>query len=85
MAELVYILCAVTSLVCAILLARGYQQSRQRLLVWSTLCFVGLFLNNLLTVVDLVIVPDVDLRWLRSAVSFASVGVLAFGLMWEAP
>ncbi|HTJ45782.1 MAG TPA: DUF5985 family protein [Kofleriaceae bacterium] len=83
MAELVYVLCALTSLLCAILLARGYARSRQKLLVWSTLCFVGLFLNNVITIIDLVLVPDVDLRWLRSGVSFVSVALLAFGLIWE--
>lgn len=85
MAELVYALCAITSLVCAVLLGRAYAGSRQRLLLWSTLCFVGLFLNNVLTFIDLVVVPtSVDLHWLRSSVGFVSVALLAVGLVWEA-
>jgi hypothetical protein len=83
MAELVYVLCAVTCLACALLLGRGYHRSRSRLLAWSTLCFAGLFLNNVLTVVDLMVVPDTDLRWLRSLVGFASAGVMAIGLLEE--
>jgi len=84
-AEVVYVLCAATCLVCALLLGRGYRRTRQRLLLWSTLCFAGLFLNNVLTFVDLVLVPDLDLRWLRSASGFVPVGLLAIGLLWEAP
>ncbi len=85
MSELVYMLCALTCLVCTVLLGRGFQRSRQRLLLWSTLCFIGLFINNGLTIVDLMVVPDADLRWLRSATGGLSVGVLAFGLVWERP
>ena len=83
MAELVYVLCAVTCLGCTLLLGRGYARSGQRLLLWSTLCFAGLFVNNILTLVDLVIVPDIDLHGVRGAVSFASVAIQAFGLIWE--
>ena len=34
MATLVYALCALTSLACAVLLLRGYLSSRARLLLW---------------------------------------------------
>ena len=85
MAEVVYLLCALTSLACAVLLGRAYGRSKQRLLMWSTLCFAGLFINNVLTFVDLVVVPtEVDLHWLRSAVGFIAVALLAIGLLWEA-
>jgi hypothetical protein len=85
MAELVYILCALTCLVCALLLGRGYMRTRNRLLLWSTLCFTGLFMNNVVTVIDLVVVPDVDLMWLRTSISFVAVAVQVIGLIWEAP
>ena len=48
MAGAVYILCAVLSLACALLLARAYRRSRNRLLLWSALCFFGLMIENLL-------------------------------------
>lgn len=84
MAELVYALCALTSLVCAVLLGRAYAGSKQRLLMWSTLCFVGLFFNNVLTFLDLVIVPmTTDLHWVRSSVGLVAVALLAVGLIWE--
>lgn len=47
-ATAVYILCAVTSVLCAGLLVRSYLRSRVRLLLWSALCFVGLAVNNVL-------------------------------------
>ena len=42
MAPYIYALCALTSLVCSVLLLRGYSDSRYRLLFWAGLCFVGL-------------------------------------------
>ena len=83
MAELVYLLCAATSTGCAALLFRGYRSNRTKLLLWSALCFGGLALNNALLIVDLIVVPDVDLTLARSAVALVSVMTLLFGLVWE--
>ncbi len=83
MAETVYILCALTSVVCATLLYRGYRASRTRLLLWSSLCFGGLALNNIVLFIDLVVVPDIDLSLLRGGISVASMMVLIIGLVWE--
>ena len=54
MIQLVYVLCALTSIACAVLLLRGYFRTRVRLLLWSGLCFVGLALNNALLVYGLI-------------------------------
>ena len=83
MAQAVYILCAITSLVCAGLLVRGYARSRSRLLLWSSLCFAALALNNILLVVDLVIVTGVDLSLARTLTGAVGVGVLVAGLVWD--
>jgi hypothetical protein len=84
MAEAVYLLCALTSAACAILLLRSYFSSRSRLLLWSSLAFVGLALNNALLFVDLVLIPDgVDLSIVRSMTALAALVVLAYGLIWE--
>lgn len=83
MAETVYILCALTSAFCAILLWRSYRQSRTGLLMWSTLCFVGLAINNVLLVLDLMVVPDVDLGLARTGTAVASMLLLIIGLVWE--
>ncbi|MDF2694007.1 MAG: hypothetical protein K0S65_2390 [Labilithrix sp.] len=85
MGEAVYILCAVTSLVCAVLLVRAYLANRSALLLWSSICFVGLFLNNVLLVVDLVLTTsETDLLLLRDATNAASVIALVVGLVWNA-
>lgn len=84
-AETIYILCALTSLFCAVLLWRSYRRSRTRLLMWSTLCFVGLALNNVLLVIDLMLVPHVNLSLVRSGVALASMLMLLIGLIWEEP
>jgi hypothetical protein len=81
MAEAVYLLCALTSFVCAVLLLRGYRASRTPLLFWSCLCFVGLALNNVLLFVDLVVVPEFDLRVLRAGTALASLALLVYGLV----
>jgi hypothetical protein len=84
MPEAVYLLCAATSIACAILLLRGYQRQRTRLLLWSSLCFVLLALNNALLFIDLIIVPTgLDLSLWRSVTALSGVSVLLFGLIWE--
>jgi hypothetical protein len=83
MAEAVYLLCALTSVLCAVLLWRGFRATGVRLLFWSSLCFAGLGVNNILLFVDLALVPDVDLSQLRAALSLASIGTLLFGFVWE--
>jgi hypothetical protein len=83
MAEIVYILCALTSMFCAFLLFRSYRAGKTRLLMWSTLCFVGLAINNVLLVIDLVIVPDHDFSLVRSGTALAAMLLLLIGLVWE--
>jgi hypothetical protein len=85
MADVVYILCALTSLTCTLLLFRSYARRPVRLLLWSGLCFLGLTLNNILLVIDLTVLPEVDLSLLRSLPAVIGVGLLIFGLIWDAP
>jgi hypothetical protein len=84
MAETVYILCALTSIACAALLLRGYARSRTRLLLWSSLCFVGLALNNVLLFLDKVVFAHgPDLTLYRSLTALAALLVLVYGLIWD--
>ena len=84
MPEVVYVLCALTSVLCAGLLIRAYRGNRSRLLLWSTLCFVGLALNNILLFVDLVLTgPEVDLRLFRSLTAIGAMATLVIGLVGE--
>jgi hypothetical protein len=83
MATLVYALCALTSLACAVLLLRGYASTRARLLLWSGLCFAGLALNNILLLVDKRLVPTIDLSLWRTLPALAGIALLLYGLVWE--
>ena len=84
MGEVVYILCAVTSLACAVLLVRAYLKSRSPLLLWSSVCFVGLFVNNVVLVVDVVLMTnEVDLLLVRDLTNTSSVVALVIGLIWS--
>lgn len=83
MADVVYMLCLMTSALCAAMLLRSYARSRTRLLLWSSLCFVGLAINNALLAADLVVLPEVDLALWRGWTAFLSVAVLLFGLVWD--
>ncbi len=84
MIDVIYVLCALTSLACAVLLFRGWRRSRARLLFWSMLCFIGLFLNNLLLVVDMRMLPETDLAIARVVPALFGVLALIYGLVWEA-
>lgn len=79
----VYILCFLTSSACAWLLGRGFVRSRTRLLLWSSACFVLLAGNNLLLVLDLLVLPDTNLRTGRLLLSLSAVSVLIFGFVWD--
>jgi hypothetical protein len=83
MAIVVYVLCALTSLACAVVLVRGYLRTRESLLLWAGLCFVGLAVNNALLFFDLVVVPTIDLSTARAVVALGGVSVLVFGLVWR--
>lgn len=81
----VYVLCFLTSAACAWLLGRSYFASRTRLLLWSSICFVFLALNNLALVLDLVVwpSPELDLRLPRLLLALAAVVSLIWGFVWE--
>lgn len=66
------------------LLFRGWRRTRNTLLFWSALCFVGLALNNLVVFFDLVLLPTLDLLPLRQAANLAAVLILLWGFIWEA-
>ena len=83
-ADIVYTLCVLTSLACAVLLWRGYRRSRARLLMWSSLCFAGLAVNNAVLIVDLRVLPAVDLSVWRTLPALIGIALLVYGLVWDA-
>jgi hypothetical protein len=85
MAAAVYVLCALTSLACAVLLLRAYQSRGVRLLLWSGLAFVGFTVANTMLVIDRVVIgPGIDLSIWRSVPVLAGLAVLIYGLVWDA-
>jgi hypothetical protein len=82
-AEIIYILCAATSTLCALLLSSAYRARRTRLLFYGSLGFAGIAVNNLLLLVDLAMVPGVDLSLPRSLAALAGIAILLHGLVDE--
>ena len=76
-----YVLCAVISGACAVLLLRGWRRSRSRLVFWVCIAFWFLTVSNVLLVVDLV--SAVDLSVARPSLIAIGLGFLIFGLVWE--
>lgn len=83
MAQLIYLLCALTSASCTFLLLRSYTRTRSRLLFWSGLCFLGLTLNNGLVILDRIVLPDIDFSTWRLFTVLCSMLLLLFGLIWN--
>jgi hypothetical protein len=84
MPEVVYILCALTSIACTWLLSRAWRRSHEAIILWTALGFGGLALSNLILVVDLVFLPDsISLVDQRAFVFFAAQGLLLMGLIRE--
>ena len=79
----VYVLCLLTSVACAWLLGRSYLANRTRFLLWSSICFIFLALNNLALVLDLVVLPSYDLRLARLILALAAGVSLIWGFVWE--
>ena len=80
----IYLLGMFVALATGVLLARGYKRSRFRLLLYSSVCFLGLALSSALAFLDLSILPPaIDLHLLRRGVTAVSILVLLFGLIWD--
>ena len=83
LAGLVYLLGAIVTCVCATLLLRGFVRSRNRLLLWSGLCFVGLTISNTLLFIDLELFPEFDLYMWRLGTAAGGMVLLVYGLVFE--
>lgn len=83
MAQAAYAIGVLTSIFCALLLIRSYRRQQTPLLLWSSLCFVGLAVNNVLLFTDLFVLPDVSLELVRTLTALVSLMLLLVGLIWE--
>jgi hypothetical protein len=79
----VFILCAATCLLCAIMLFRGYARTGVRLLFWSGLCFTGLMIDNIMVYIDVELVPEISLVVWRKVPGLLAISLLLYGLVTE--
>jgi hypothetical protein len=81
--EVTYGLGVSISVLCALLLIRSYLRERTALLLWCSLCFVGLAINNVLLFTDLFVMTETSLELWRSLTALVSLSLMLFGLIWE--
>lgn len=80
--QVVYLLCAVTSFTCMVLLLRGYRKTKVALLFWSGWSFLAFTVSNLILFVDLAVTgPDYDLWAWRTIPTLVGVLLLLYGLI----
>jgi hypothetical protein len=80
-AEIIYLLCALTSFLCTVLLLRHYAKTKLPLLLWSGLAFMLFTATNVLLFIDLVMVPEINLIILRNGLTLSGVVLLLYGLI----
>ena len=78
----IYGLCATTALICTLLMIRAYLISGYRLLLWSSWCFAGLTLNNIILMFDKMAFAN-DLLTLRLIIGLIALMPLIYGLIFE--
>ena len=83
MDALIYSMCALTALGCAVMLLRTYSKTSYKLLLWGGVCFVGLTLNNLLLIFDKLVYPYFDLSTARLVLALCALLVFLYGLIWD--
>lgn len=81
MAVVVYLLCTLTSSICAVLLLREYRRHWSRLVLWSGLSFTALAASNVLVFVEFVVLPHLDLALYRGALFWLATALLVYGLV----
>lgn len=79
----IYGLCMITAAGCAWLLFRAFRGSGARLLAWSSTCFALLAVNNLVLVVDLLILPSLNLFLVRNLCALLAIAAMVYGLIWD--
>lgn len=82
--QIVYGLCALTSIACALLMFRAWLRDRQSLLMWVGIGFIGLAVSHVLLFIDLVVITSIDMSTARAAIGLGAMTVLLFTLIWEA-
>ena len=82
MAEIIYLLCALTAALCTWRLLLAYKKTHYRLLLWGGLSFCILTLNNVILVLDKMVVTT-DLTTWRLSTSLLAMTIFLYGLIWD--
>ena len=80
---IVYLLCLITAVGCALLLTQAWRRTKAPLLLWSALCFGFLALNNLFVVLDMVVVLGTNLTIARQITALSAISVMLYGFIWK--
>jgi hypothetical protein len=62
---------------------RAYFKNRTRLLFWSSMCFIGIAVNNILLSIDFSLGPEYDLSSVRAVSALLGMVVMMYGLIWD--
>lgn len=68
---------------CSVVLFRGYTRHRVRILMWGTMFFAFLTLNNVALFIEVVAIPNVDLRTARVVFTGLGTACLLSGFVWD--
>ena len=82
-AAFVYLLSVLVGGSCAVLLLRANRRAPSRLLLSAAICFAGLALNDVGLIVDVFVLPDVNLVAIRSLPAVLGLAVLVRALVKE--
>ena len=84
MAVLIYVLCSITALICAVMLLLGSRRTGSRMLFWSGMCFACLAFTNLVVVVHAMdLFPHENFSTLRLGSALVALMLLLYGLIFE--
>jgi hypothetical protein len=83
MVTVIYGLCTLTALMCAVLLLQAYRRSTYRLLFWAGLFFCIATLTNIFLIVDKLVFPATDLSVYRYGLALLGLSVLLPALIFE--
>lgn len=80
---LVYALCLITCVACALLLLRAWLKTHVRLLAWMAAAFTFFAFNNFFLLADTTLFPDIDLSIPRYLGAILGVTTMIVGFVWE--
>lgn len=82
-ASAVHALSVLVGAACAVLLYRAHRRAPSRLLLSAVACFAGLALNDLAVIIDVFVLPDIDLVAVRALPALVGIAILVRALVKE--